>query len=75
MLPGLQRKRFMNISVVIPTYHRANKLKKAINSVLLQKVSEKGFSVNEIVIVDDCSDDNTEAVVNEIKKLSNNKIL
>jgi len=42
------------ISVIIPTYNRAKKLKKAIDSVFAQ--SYQGF---ELIVVDDGSDDNT----------------
>lgn len=42
------------ISVIIPTYNRAQRLKKAIDSVLTQ--SHKDF---ELIVVDDGSDDNT----------------
>ena len=46
------------ISVIIPTYNRAQSLKKAIDSVLAQ--SHKDF---ELIIVDDGSDDNTAELI------------
>lgn len=46
------------ISVVIPTYNRAELLYNSINSVLSQT-----FSDFELIVVDDCSPDNTSAVL------------
>lgn len=50
------------ISVIISTYNRSNFLKKAIKSVLRQT-----FKDFELIIVDDCSTDNTEKVVKSFK--------
>ena len=49
----------MKISVIIPTYNREKLLSKTINSVLNQS-----RSVDEIIVVDDGSTDNTQEVVN-----------
>ena len=49
------------VSVIIPTYNRANKIEKSIRSVLAQT-----YSNIEVIIVDDCSKDNTEEVVTGI---------
>lgn len=46
------------VSVIIPTYNRADLLPRAINSVLSQT-----FTAYEIIIVDDCSSDNTQDVI------------
>ncbi len=46
------------VTIVIPTYNRANVLPRAVNSVLAQT-----FQDFEIIIVDDCSKDNTVDVV------------
>lgn len=50
------------ISVVLPTYNRANIIGKSIESVLNQTYQDL-----ELIIVDDGSTDNTEAVVNVFK--------
>ena len=52
----------ISFSIIIPTYNRAGTLPRAIDSVLAQ--SYENF---ELIIVDDGSTDNTEAVVLEIK--------
>ena len=48
------------VSVIIPTYNRAALLPRAVNSVLAQT-----FADYEIIIVDDCSKDETQGVVSE----------
>lgn len=62
------------ISVIIPTYNRANLIERAVGSVLRQT-----YDNLEIILVDDGSQDNTEAVVKAIgdgrivyKKLKDN---
>lgn len=47
-----------NVSVIIPTYNRANIIGRAIRSVLAQTHQDL-----ELIIVDDASDDDTQAVV------------
>jgi len=51
-----------DISVIIPTFNRANFLKKAIQSVLSQ--TYQGF---ELIVVDDGSTDNTYKIISEFK--------
>ena len=46
------------VSVILPTYNRARTLKRAVDSVLHQ-----GYSNFELIIVDDASTDDTEALV------------
>ena len=46
------------VSVVIPTYNRANTLQRCINSVLQQT-----FSDFELIVIDDASKDNTAEVL------------
>ncbi|WP_270656140.1 glycosyltransferase family 2 protein [Aeromonas sp. Y293-4] len=50
-----------SVSVVIPTYNRAHLIERAIKSVLAQTVTSL-----EVIVVDDCSIDNTADVVNSI---------
>lgn len=48
-------------SIVIPTYNRADFILKTLNTVLLQS-----FSDFEVIIVDNCSTDNTSELINNI---------
>ncbi|MCZ6672971.1 MAG: glycosyltransferase family 2 protein [Verrucomicrobia bacterium] len=50
------------VSVIIPTYKRAHMVARAINSVLAQT-----FADFELLVIDDCSEDNTEEVVKGIE--------
>ncbi len=54
------------VSVIIPTYNRANLVGRAIKSVLNQ--TYRDF---ELIIVDDCSTDNTDEVIKEFQKIDN----
>lgn len=49
------------VSVIIPTYNRAQLINRAIQSVL-----DQTYQDFELVVVDDCSTDNTEDIVNSI---------
>lgn len=54
------------ISVIIPTYNRADFLAKALETVIMQKGVEC-----EVIIIDDCSSDNTSNIVDSYKELLN----
>ena len=54
------------ISIIVPTFNREKKLKKAIESVISQSYKEW-----ELIIIDNNSSDNTETL---IKNFQNNKI-
>ncbi len=55
-----------NISVVIPTFNREKYIKKSIESVLDQEGQGIGYELEEIVVVDDGSTDDTEMTVRRI---------
>ena len=55
----------MNVSVVIPTYNRHILLKRAINSLLTQT-----YLVNEIIVVDDGSTDNTKQIIKDFPNIT-----
>ncbi len=57
------------VSVIIPTYNRAKFLPNAVRSIINQK-----YDNIEIIIVDDGSNDNTQAVVNSLKEKYSNII-
>ena len=50
------------ISVIIPTYNRSHTIEKSLDSVFNQT-----YIVNEIIVVDDCSTDNTIDILNLYK--------
>lgn len=56
---GLTHQSVPDISVVIPTYNRIHMLKEALDSVLQQQFNGS----IEVFVVDDCSQDNTSAIV------------
>ena len=52
------------ISIIIPTYNRAKIISKAIKSCL-----EQTYNSIEIIIIDDCSNDNTKEVIKKINDM------
>ena len=52
------------ISIIIPTYNRAKIISKAIKSCL-----EQTYNSIEIIIIDDCSKDNTKEVIKKINDM------
>ncbi|MEO0119554.1 MAG: glycosyltransferase family 2 protein [candidate division WOR-3 bacterium] len=52
------------VSIIIPTYNRANLLKRAIESILKQDYE----NIKEIIITDDGSTDNTKEIVKEFQE-------
>lgn len=58
-------KEISTVSVIIPAYNASNYIDTAINSVLLQNVPV------EIIVIDDCSSDNLDAVMNKYLGLKN----
>lgn len=54
------------ISVIIPVYNRENTIRRSVLSVLNQSVSNI-----EVLVVDDCSNDNT---INILKKLKDSRL-
>lgn len=57
-----QGDRHVKVSVIIPTYNRADKLIYSVNSVLAQ--SYKNF---EVLVIDDCSTDNTKEAIKQLE--------
>lgn len=58
----------MKISVIIPTYNRADKIEKSIESVYFQEGKGELFDISQIIIMDDCSTDNTKELIEELQK-------
>lgn len=52
----------MQLSVIIPTFNRANVLARALDSVLLQTLDQGAFSI-EIIVLDDGSTDETATLI------------
>lgn len=51
----------MKLSIIIPTYNMAGKIAETINSILSQDIDDY-----EVIIIDDCSMDNTQEVIKQI---------
>ena len=57
----MERRRVVKVSVILPTYNRSASLLAAMNSVLTQSEGDL-----ELIVVDDCSTDGTESLVQGI---------
>ncbi len=57
----------MYASVIVSTYNRRKILQRTINSLLNQTVSREAF---EVIVVDDCSSDDTRAYMNHLRELA-----
>ena len=64
----------VDISVIVPVFNREGFISRCIRSLLNQSISKKEF---EIIVVDDCSNDNTQNVLKsfgkKIKNIKNSK--
>lgn len=60
----------MNISVIIPVYNTSKYLKRCINSILNQTLKKV-----EIIIINDCSTDNSREILEEYRNCHNIKII
>ena len=49
------------VSIIIPTYNRARKLLRAVKS-----VTDQSYTYFELIIVDDCSSDNTSQIISKL---------
>lgn len=61
----------MFISIIIPTYNRVEKLQRCLNHITNQSVDKSNY---EVIIVDDCSKDNTPEFCNKFIEENNNVI-
>ncbi len=52
----------MNVTAIIPNYNYARFLKRRVDSILQQS-----YSISELIILDDCSTDNSKEVIKEIE--------
>lgn len=59
-----------NISIIIPNYNSGTYIKKCIDSLL-----EQEYKISEIIIVDDCSTDESKTIVKEYAQKNKNIIL
>lgn len=63
----------IEISIIIPTYNRSNKLKRCLNSILNQEYDKKKY---EIIVINDVDPDDTNSIIlNLMKHYSNIKLI
>ena len=60
----------MKISIIIPTYKRANFLEECLDSILNQSINKK---IYEVIVISDGFDKNTDDVIKNFKKYNNLK--
>lgn len=58
------------LSICIPTYNRADKLKISLNAILI--ASEKYKTLIEVIVSDNCSSDNTQDIVTDLSRQNDN---
>jgi glycosyltransferase involved in cell wall biosynthesis len=63
------------ISIIIPVYNQAEKLRGCLESIFNQTIISKDIFALEIIIVNDGSTDNIEQVINDMKNISFSKSL
>ena len=61
-----------NLSFIIPAYNASSTIVRCLDSIYTLALNENDF---EVIVVDDCSTDNTVTVIEEYAKLHNNLIL
>ena len=61
-----------NLSFIIPAYNASSTIVRCLDSIYTLALNENDF---EVIVVDDCSTDNTVAVIEEYANLHNNLIL
>ena len=58
----------MSLSIIIPVYNEKNTIK-----IIIEKVLKFNKLKKEIIIIDDCSNDGTSEIINDLEK-NNNEI-
>ncbi|GHU55174.1 hypothetical protein FACS1894132_10880 [Clostridia bacterium] len=60
------------VSIIIPVYNRQDVIEFCLDSIALQTFNQENF---EVIIVDDCSTDNTLSILNNYKKIKNLRVV
>ena len=58
----------MSFSIVIPCYNSEKSISTVVNNVIKETVGLEGFDLQEIICVNDFSEDNTQTVIQELNK-------
>lgn len=66
----MMNKKYIPISVIIPTYNSIHFIKETVDSLLNQTVE-----LREIIVIDDNSNDGTQILLNELKQINNKKLI